>query len=215
VLFTCYGFLQFVHAVPVTSYLKLEGTMLKRRMISTSACLVCPLLLVASVASSQNVVESNTPTRPRDVIFVPTREPVADAMMRLANVTKDDVVYDLGCGDGALVIAAAKRGAKAVGVDIDPDRIKEATEKVRAAGVQDRVTLIRGDIFDPQIKIGDASVVTLYLLQSLNEKLKPRLKGELAKGSRVVSHAFSMGADWPPEKTETVDGTNVYLWTVE
>ena len=96
-------------------------------------------------------------------------------------------------------MAGAKRGARAVGVDIDPDRIKEATEKVRAAGVQDRVTLIRGDIFDPQIKIGDASVVTLYLLQSLNEKLKPRLKGELAKGSRVVSHAFSMGADWPPE----------------
>jgi len=130
--------------------------MLKRRMISTSACLLCPLLLVASAASSQNVVESNTPTRPRDVIFVPTREPVADAMMRLANVTKNDVVYDLGCGDGALVIAAAKLGAKAVGVDIDPDRIKEATEKVRAAGVQDRVTLIRGDIFDPQIKIGEA-----------------------------------------------------------
>ena len=187
----------------------------KRRMISIAACLVCPLLLVAGVASSQNVIESNTPTRPRDVIFVPTREPVADAMMRLANVTKDDVVYDLGCGDGALVIAAAKRGARAVGVDIDPDRIKEATEKVRAAGVQDRVTLIRGDIFDPQIKIGEASVVTLYLLQSLNEKLKPRLKSELAKGSRVVSHAFSMGADWAPEKTETVDGTNVYLWTVE
>ncbi len=153
--------------------------MLKRRMISIAACLVCPLLLVAGVASSQNVIESNTPTRPRDVIFVPTREPVAEAMMRLANVTKDDVVYDLGCGDGALVIAAAKRGARAVGVDIDPDRIKEATEKVRAAGVQDRVTLIRGDIFDPQIKIGEASVVTLYLLQSLNEKLKPRLKSEL------------------------------------
>jgi len=189
--------------------------MLKRRMIPVAACLVCPLLLVAAAASSQNVIESNTPTRPRDVIFVPTREPVAEAMMRLANVTKDDVVYDLGCGDGALVIAAAKRGARAVGVDIDPDRIKEATEKVRAAGVQDRVTLIRGDIFDPQIKISEASVVTLYLLQSLNEKLKPRLKSELTKGSRVVSHAFSMGADWTPEKTETVDGTNVYLWKVE
>src|SRR6187399_2775157 len=116
-----------------------RDTMLKRRMIPVAACLVCPLLLVAAAASSQNVIESNTPTRPRDVIFVPTREPVAEAMMRLANVTNNDVVYDLGCGDGALVIAAAKLGAKAVGVDIDPDRIKEATEKVRAAGVQDRV----------------------------------------------------------------------------
>ena len=189
--------------------------MLTRRMIPVAAALVGPLLLFAGAAASQNVIESNTPNRPRDVIFVPTREPVAEAMMRLANVTKDDVVYDLGCGDGALVIAAAKLGARAVGVDIDPDRIKEATEKVRAARVQDRVTLIRGDIFDPQIKIGEASVVTLYLLQSLNEKLKPRLKSELAKGSRIVSHAFSMGADWPPEKTETVDGTNVYLWTIE
>ena len=186
----------------------------KRRVIALEVLTLLACAMGVNVASAQTVVESNTSTRPRDVIFVPTREPVAEAMMRLANVTNQDVVYDLGCGDGALVIAAAKRGARAVGVDIDPDRIKEATEKVRAAGVQDRVTLIRGDIFDPQIKIGEASVVTLYLLQSLNEKLKPRLKTELKKGSRVVSHAFSMGADWPPEKTEIVDGANVYLWTV-
>jgi cyclopropane fatty-acyl-phospholipid synthase-like methyltransferase len=165
-------------------------------------------------ARAQAVIESNTARRERDVIFVPTREPVAEAMMNLANVTKNDVVYDLGCGDGALVIAAAKRGARVVGVDIDPDRIKEATEKVRAAGVQDRVTLIRGDIFDPAIKIGDASVVTLYLLQSLNEKLAPRLKSELKKGSRVVSHAFTMGTTWPAEKSEQVDGTMVYFWTI-
>ena len=166
-------------------------------------------------ARAQRVIESNTPKRERDVIFVPTREPVAEAMMKMANVTKNDVVYDLGCGDGALVIAAAKRGARVVGVDIDPERIKEATEKVRAAGVADRVTLIRGDIFDPSIKIGEASVVTLYLLQSLNEKLAPRLKAELKKGSRVVSHAFSMGADWPPEKNESVDGTMIYFWTIK
>src|SRR5262249_32942736 len=120
-------------------------------------------LLAAAVgavppAAAQKVIESNTPTRPRDVIFVPTRTPIAEVMMTLANVTKDDVVYDLGCGDGALVIAAAKRGARAVGVDIDPERIAEATERVRMAGVADRVTLIRGDIFDPAIAIGDASV---------------------------------------------------------
>jgi precorrin-6B methylase 2 len=178
------------------------------------ACLLSCLGAAAAPAYGQRVIESNTPPRPRDVIFVPTRGPVADVMMKLANVTSRDVVYDLGCGDGALVIAAAKRGARVVGVDIDPERIKEATANVRAAGVQDRVTLIRGDIFDPAIKIGDASVVTLYLLQSLNEKLAPRLKGELKSGARVVSHAFSMGNSWPADAVAQVDGTVVYFWTV-
>ncbi|MEQ1910183.1 MAG: class I SAM-dependent methyltransferase [Vicinamibacterales bacterium] len=186
----------------------------KLRLTVLVSCLVCPLMVAAVPAGAQQVIESKTSTRPRDVIFVPTREPVAEAMMTLANVTKNDVVYDLGCGDGALVIAAAKRGARVVGVDIDPDRIAEATAKVRAARVQDRVTLIRGDIFDPAIKIGDATVVTLYLLQSLNEKLAPRLKSELKRGSRVVSHTFAMGAGWPPEKTEQVDGAMVHLWTI-
>ena len=186
--------------------------MMKTRL----AALFVLAALIAAVppAAAQKVIESNTSTRSRDVIFVPTRTPVAEAMMTLANVTKDDVVYDLGCGDGALVIAAAKRGARAVGVDIDPERIAEATERVRMAGVEDRVTLIRGDIFDPAIKIGDASVVTLYLLQTLNERLAPRLRSELKAGSRVVSHAFSMGEQWPAEKTQQVEETTVYLWTI-
>jgi cyclopropane fatty-acyl-phospholipid synthase-like methyltransferase len=172
---------------------------------------------VAVVADDgrQVVRESNTPLRERDVIFVPTREPVANAMVKLAGVTKNDVVYDLGCGDGALLIAAARLGARVVGVDIDPQRIKEATENVRKAGVQDRVTLIRGDIFDPAIKIGDANVVTLYLLPSLNTKLMPRLKAELKPGSRIVSHAFSMGDTWPAEREEQVDGTTIYFWTIK
>ena len=138
--------------------------------------------------------------RSPDVIFVPT---------------PNDVVYDLGCGDGRIVITAAQKyGARAVGVDIDPDRIKEATEKVRAAGVADRVTLIRGDIFDPSIKIQEASVVTLYLLQTLNEKLAPRLKSELKSGSRIVSHAFTMGNSWPAESSEQVEGTMIHLWRI-
>jgi cyclopropane fatty-acyl-phospholipid synthase-like methyltransferase len=182
-------------------------------------CVTALFVVAAAVgavppAAAQHVIESNTSTRPRDVIFVPTRTPVAEAMMNLANVTKDDVVYDLGCGDGALVIAAAKRGARAVGVDIDPERIAEATERVRMAGVADRVTLIRGDIFDPAITIGEASVVTLYLLQTLNERLAPRLKSELKPGSRIVSHAFSMGEAWPAEKMLDVEDTRVYLWTI-
>lgn len=180
-----------------------------------TGALLALTLLVPAVTTAQTVIESNTAQRPRDVIFVPTREAVATAMMKLAGVTKNDVVYDLGCGDGALVIAAARLGARVVGVDIDPQRIKEATENVRAAGVADRVTLIRGDIFDPAIKIEEASVVTLYLLQSLNEKLMPRLKAELKAGTRVVSHAFSMGDSWPPDRTETADGTRIHLWTIK
>lgn len=180
-----------------------------------SLCALSALVLSTTPAAAQNVIESNTPLRERDVIFVPTREPVATAMMKLANVTAKDVVYDLGCGDGSLVIAAARLGARVVGVDIDPERIKEATANVRAAGVQDRVTLIRGDIFDPAIKIGEASVVTLYLLQSLNERLAPRLKAELKPGSRVVSHAFSMGQDWPPDRTEQADYATIHLWTIK
>jgi predicted RNA methylase len=184
-----------------------------RKLVLFAPLALC--LLQPAVAGAQVITESNTSTRERDVIFVPTREPVANAMVKLANVTKNDVVYDLGCGDGQLLIAAAKLGARVVGVDIDPVRIKEATENVRRAGVQDRVTLIRGDIFDPAIKISEASVVTLYLLPSLNEKLMPRLKGELKAGSRIVSHAFSMGASWPAEKEEQVDGTTIYYWTIK
>lgn len=184
------------------------------RALTLVECLLVSMVAAVGAAPVQRVIESNTPPRPRDVIFLPTRGPVADVMMQLANVTSRDVVYDLGCGDGALVIAAAKRGARVVGVDIDPERIKEATANVRAAGVQNRVTLIRGDIFDPAIKIGDASVVTLYLRQPLNEKLAPRLKGELKSGARVVSHAFSMGNGWPPDAVQQVDGTVVYFWTV-
>ena len=153
--------------------------------------------------------------RSPDVIFVPTPNEVVQKMLELAKVTPNDVVYDLGCGDGRIVITAAQKyGARAVGVDIDPERIKEATEKVRAAGVADRVTLIRGDIFDPSIKIQEASVVTLYLLQTLNEKLAPRLKSELKSGSRIVSHAFTMGNGWPAESSEQVEGTMIHLWRI-
>lgn len=187
-------------------------------MLSLVALLTVAPGLPGSVAEAQTpspapVPQTQAPLREPDVIFVPTREPVAQAMMNMAGVTADDVVYDLGCGDGALVIAAARRGARAVGIDIDPQRIAEARANVEAAGVSDRVTLILGDIFDPNIPIGDASVVTLYLLPSLNEKLIPRLRGELDPGTRIVSHAFSMQS-WTPERSQAVDGTTIYFWTV-
>ena len=155
------------------------------------------------------------PARTPDVIFVPTREPVRRAMLKLAGVTKDDIVYDLGCGAGDIVVTAAKEfGARAIGVDIDPVRVKEANENVTKNNVQDKVKIIQGDIFDPNLKISDATVVTLYLLPSLNQKLIPKLK-QLKPGTRIVSHSFDMGTDWPPEKTEDVQGRMIYYWTIK
>jgi SAM-dependent methyltransferase len=151
------------------------------------------------------------PARVPDVIYVPTPEAVVDAMLDMARVGKDDVVYDLGCGDGRIVIEAAKRGAKrAVGVDIDPERIAEARANAKEAGVGDKVEFVEGDLFETDLK--GATVVTLYLLPDLNLRLRPKLL-ELPRGTRVVSHAFDMG-DWKPERTRTVEGKHVYLWTV-
>jgi SAM-dependent methyltransferase len=158
---------------------------------------------------------AQAPVRPPDIFWLPTRDPVVDAMLKLAAVTKDDIVYDLGCGDGKIVIAAARLyGARGVGIDIDPPRIVDSNANAKKAGVTDRVKFILGDIFDPAIKIEDATVVTLYLLPWINEKLKPRLRAELKPGTRVVSNSFSMGTDWPPDRTVDVDGTPVHLWTI-
>jgi precorrin-6B methylase 2 len=152
-----------------------------------------------------------TARRSPDVVFVPTPEDVIDKMLELAKVTPKDVVYDLGCGDGRIVMAAAKKGARAVGIDIDPQRIKEAKANAAAQKVTDKVRFIEGDLFESNI--GEATVVTLYLLPRLNEKLKPKLLKELKPGTRIVSHAFDMG-DWKPEQTAKVGGTSVYLWRV-
>jgi trans-aconitate methyltransferase len=150
--------------------------------------------------------------RTPDVIFVPTPNTVVNKMLEMAKVTADDVVYDLGCGDGRIVITAAQRyGARGVGIDIDPDRIHEATDNVRRAKVTDKVKFIEGDLFEANIS--EATVVTLYLLTELNLRLRPKLMKDLRPGTRVVSHAFSMG-DWKPERTEQVGGTSVYLWRI-
>ena len=133
-------------------------------------------------------------------------------MLELARVGPKDVVYDLGSGDGRIVIAAAKRhGARGVGIDIDPERIKEARENARKAGVANRAEFREGDLFAADLR--EASVVTLYLLPSLNLKLRPKLLAELKPGTRIVSHDFDMG-DWAPEETIAVDGKTVYLWTI-
>jgi len=153
--------------------------------------------------------------RQPDVIFIPSTDAVVDAMLKMAKVTRADVVYDLGCGDGKIVIAAAKQyGARGVGIDIDPDRIKEANENAQAAGVTDKVQFILGDIFSEDVKFNDATVVMLYLLPSLNERLRPRLWRDLKPGTRVVSNSFSMSELWPPEKTEQVGDRWIYFWTI-
>ncbi len=145
------------------------------------------------------------PARRPDVMFVPSSDAVVTAMLDMARVTSRDVVYDLGCGDGRIVIAAAQRyGARGVGIDIDPARIAEANASARAAGVTGRVRFIVGDIFSDDTKIGDATVVTLYLLPSLNERLRPKLWRELRPGTRVVSNSFGMGRAWPPRVTRHV-----------
>jgi cyclopropane fatty-acyl-phospholipid synthase-like methyltransferase len=178
---------------------------------------VIPIIAAAIVSTAIPVLARQAqqpPTRRPDVIFVPTQDATVQAMLDLAGVGPNDIVYDLGCGDGKIVIAAAKRGARAVGVDIDPQRVKEATENVRNAGVQDRVTIIHGDIFDTNLKIGDATVVTLYLLERLNIQLMPRLKSELKPGTRIVSNTFTMGDQWPYEKTAQAGYNSIYLWTI-
>jgi predicted O-methyltransferase YrrM len=156
--------------------------------------------------------QAPAPLRSPDVIFVPTPQEVVDAMLKLAKVSASDVVYDLGSGDGRIPITAARTyGARGVGIDIDPQRIKEAMENLKTSGMGDKVRFLNQDLFTTNIS--EATVVTLYLLPSLNLKVLPKLNAELKPGTRVVSHAFDMG-DIKPQQTQNVNGRTIYLWTV-
>ena len=168
-------------------------------------------LLIAFLTAVSVFAQVNPPTPALDVPYVPTNQAVVDAMLKLANVKKGDVVYDLGCGDGRIVISAARDyGATGVGVDLDPQRIKEANENARAAGVTDKVKFIQGDLF--KTNFSKATVVTLYLFPEVNMKLRPTIL-KMKPGTRIVSHAFDMG-DWEPEQTIRVGGSTIYYWTV-
>jgi SAM-dependent methyltransferase len=145
------------------------------------------------------------------VPFVPSPQVVVDMMVELAGVRPGDVVFDMGSGDGRIVIAAAKRGARAVGFEIDGDLVKESRENIRKAGVQDLAEIRQQDILT--VDFSPASVVTMYLLPDVNLKLKPNLLSQLKPGARIVSHSFDMG-DWKPDKVERVDGRTIYLWTL-
>jgi predicted O-methyltransferase YrrM len=175
--------------------------------------------IVAVVAALLTVVVAHAlaqPAKPLDVPYVPTPEPVVMEMLKMANVGKNDVLYDLGSGDGRIVITAAQKyGARGVGIDLDPNRIREAEENARAAGVTDRVKFMIGDIFDTDIRA--ATVLTMYLLPDVNIKLRPKLLSELRPGTRIVSHNYDLG-DWTPKshKSLTINGTkhDVYFWVV-
>ncbi len=156
--------------------------------------------------------------RPTLAPYIPTPQDVVDRMLQLAEVTSKDTVYDLGCGDGRVVITAAKKyGARGVGIDIDKDRIDESRRNAHDAGVSSLVRFERGDILEANVS--DATVVTLYLVSSSNLKLRPLLTKQLAPGSRIVSHSFGMG-DWKPDKVDKfMDGRGdqrvLYLWRAD
>ena len=189
----------------------MRATSIMQRVVAAAglAALVC-----ASVATAQTAAPAAPPAaEPRrpDVIFVPTPEDVVDEMLKVANVTGKDVLYDLGSGDGRIPITAAKKfGTRGLGIDIDPERVKEANENLKNSGVGDKVRFIQGDLF--QQDLSQATVITLYLLPALNLKLRPTLL-KLKPGTRIVSHDFDMG-DWKPEKTVKVGTRTVYFWTV-
>ncbi|HET8562593.1 MAG TPA: methyltransferase domain-containing protein [Candidatus Binatia bacterium] len=146
------------------------------------------------------------------VPFVPTPQEVVEGMLELAQVKKGDVVYDLGSGDGRIVIAAAKKyGARAVGFEIDPELIKQSRESIRKEGLEKLAEILEQDILT--VDLSRANVLTMYLLPSVNLKLRPKILSEMAPGSRIVSHAFDMG-DWKPDKVVQIDGRDVYYWTV-
>jgi SAM-dependent methyltransferase len=144
--------------------------------------------------------------------YVRTPPEVVREMLKLAKVNRNDVVYDLGCGDGRIVIAAVREfGARGVGIDVEAERIREARANARKAGVADRVEFRQQDLFEADIS--EATVVTLYLLRDVNLELRPKLLRELKAGTRIVSHSFDMG-DWKPDKELQVNGSKLYYWVV-
>jgi SAM-dependent methyltransferase len=181
----------------------------RRKFVLSAAAATGLALLPFDSASAQ--AEAAMPRL--DVPYVPTPQEVVDGMLALARVGKDDYLIDLGCGDGRIVVSAAhERGARALGIDLNPERIAEANANARKAGVQGRTSFRVADLFETDLSA--ASVVSLYLLPDVNLKLRPKLWEQLKPGSRVVSHAFDMGPDWPPQRTQRVKGSMIYLWTI-
>jgi trans-aconitate methyltransferase len=177
------------------------------------------MLALAVALSAVSTLAQQPPLKPLEkepeVPYVPTHEKVVDEMLKVAKVGKNDILYDLGSGDGRIPITAAKRfGTRGVGVDVDPARITEARENAIKAGVADKVKFFQQDLFETDIR--EATVVTLYLLPEVNLRLRPKLLSDLKPGTRVVSHNYDMG-DWAPLKTLNVrvpQEHTIYYWVV-
>ena len=185
----------------------------RREILRGSAALMLtralPAIGFTSAASAQALDEI---ARPLDVPYVPTPMPVVDAMLDLAKVAKSDIVYDLGCGDGRIVVRAASHfGCRGVGVDLNPERVKEAKQNAVKNNVTELTRFEVGDVFE--FDFSAATVVTMYLLPNVNLRLRPRLLKELKPGTRIVSHDFHMG-DWAPEVTREVNRSRIFLWTI-
>ncbi len=172
-----------------------------------SLCLFALLSLSPSFGQQKRL-------RTPDVHYAPTPQRVVERMLRLAQVGPRDVVYDLGSGDGRVVITAAKQfGARGVGIELDPKLIEKSRQKAREAGVSDRVTFRYEDLFEANVR--DATVVFTYLLQPMNERLRPILWRQLRRGSRVLTHSFDMGPKWPADERVDMVASTIYMWTVK
>jgi len=181
-----------------------------RKFAALSGLLI--LMAIAGPLVTMSVAQRAGEGPSLDVHFVPTPQPVVDKMLELAKVKKDDYIIDLGSGDGRIPITAAKKfGAHGMGVDLDPRRIQEANENAKREKVTDKVEFKQQNIYETDLS--KANVITMYLLSSINLKMRPRILAEAKPGTRVVSHSFDMG-DWKPDKVEKVDGKTVYMWTV-
>jgi precorrin-6B methylase 2 len=181
------------------------------RATAASAALTVALLLPNAVFAQAKPYEPQVGQSGKDVIWVPTPDEVVERMLRMAQTTKDDVVYDLGAGDGKIAIAAAKKfGARATGIEYNPEMAKHAQGNVVKAGVTERARIMQGDIF--ATNFSEATVVTMYLLPGLNMKLRPTLLA-MRPGTRVVSHSFTM-EDWEADEISSMDGRRAYFWVV-
>lgn len=177
--------------------------------------LIAIAFAIAAAGCGRQSAPANAAARAPDVPYEPTPHPVVTQMLKLGRVEANDVVYDLGCGDGRIVIAAAKLGARGVCVDIDPQRIRESRANAQRAGVTERIVFLNQDLFETDI--AEATVVTLFLWPSVNLKLRPKLWRELKPGTRVLSYVHSMG-EWPPQQAIDVEGRfgprKLFLWTI-
>lgn len=183
------------------------------RKLRFSLMLTLSVVLAQAVWLAEGLLAQDAGFESKKIVpFVPTPQDVVEKMLEVAQVKKDDVVYDLGSGDGRIVITAAKKyGARAVGFEIDPDLIKQSREAIRKEGLEHLAEIREQDILT--VDVSAATVVTLYLLPDVNLMVRPNLLRQLKPGSRVVSHAFDMG-DWKPEKVVRANGRTVYLWTI-